>query len=140
MSLPLIREKVKRGAMTENKQKDLTWPSITIFPMVKYPLFERFYSSAARPSAPQAYQCKTKQQQFRSAKSIQNKNKFFVSVDVNCFSFYIFFVNFLLIMSSSLEYRDRERQRKRESRRQVSQAQRERERAAESYRKEAKLY
>ena len=30
MSLPLIREKVKRGAMTENKQKDLTKSSSTL--------------------------------------------------------------------------------------------------------------
>ena len=30
MSLPLIREKVKRGAITENKQKDLTKPSSTL--------------------------------------------------------------------------------------------------------------
>ena len=30
MSLPLIREKVKRGAITENKQKDLTKSSSTL--------------------------------------------------------------------------------------------------------------
>ena len=30
MSLPLIREKLKRGAITENKQKDLTKPSSTL--------------------------------------------------------------------------------------------------------------
>ena len=30
MSLPLIREKVKRGAITENKQKDLTKFSSTL--------------------------------------------------------------------------------------------------------------
>ena len=30
MSLPLIHEKVKRGAITENKQKDLTKSSSTL--------------------------------------------------------------------------------------------------------------
>ena len=30
MSLPLIREKVKRGAITENKQRDLTKSSSTL--------------------------------------------------------------------------------------------------------------
>ena len=30
MSLPLIREKLKRGAITENKQKDLTKSSSTL--------------------------------------------------------------------------------------------------------------
>ena len=60
-----------------------------------------------------------------SAKSIQKK-KFFVSVEHRAIRSHPYFVNILLVMSSSLDYRDKERQRKRESRWQASQAQRER--------------
>ena len=46
MSLPLICEKVKRGAITENKQKDLTKSSSTLLVAEEAPslLFFIFFS------------------------------------------------------------------------------------------------
>ena len=45
MSLPLIREKVKRGAITENKQKDLTKSSSTLLVDEEAPSLLFFYFS-----------------------------------------------------------------------------------------------
>ena len=45
MSLPLIREKVKRGAITENKQKDLTKSSSTLLVAEEAPSLLFFYFS-----------------------------------------------------------------------------------------------
>ena len=60
-----------------------------------------------------------KRSQLRTKRNFSYRLTFFI---------HPYFLHYLFIMPSSLEYRDKERQRKRESRRQASQAQRERER------------